>query len=199
MSLLFLIYVFCAVQLGHAQEDRIPPHQMIELMRMQRDAEMLTGNELPDADKKTFKGLHYFPINLKYRVTVRLQKPEKIEYLDMTASDGRQRQARRYGFFDFLVDGGKYRLNVYKLTDVSKKYPHLLFVPFMDATSNRESYGGGRYLDLTEQEKDEYIVDFNLAYNPSCAYGKTGFSCPIPPLENHLKVRIEAGEKKWKH
>lgn len=115
------------------------------------------------------------------------------------ASDGRLRPARIVGYFEFTVDSTKCRLYTYKLHDVEKKYPKLLFIPFTDGTSNRESYGGGRYLDLTEQDHDEYVLDFNLAYNPSCAYGKTTFSCPIPPLENHLRVRIEAGEKKWKH
>jgi len=171
----------------------------IEMWRQERNSELAQGNELPDADKKEFAGLHYFPINLKYRFNVRLQKPKKLEYVDMMASDGRLRPARVFGYFDFSVDNVKCRLYVYKLNDVAKKYPKLLFLPFADLTSNRESYGGGRYVDLTEQTHDDYVLDFNLAYNPSCAYGKTTFSCPIPPPENHLRARIEAGEKKWKH
>jgi hypothetical protein len=171
----------------------------IEMWRQERNSELAKGNELPDASKKAFAGLHYFPINLKYRFNVRLQKPKKVEYVEMMASDGRLRPARIFGYFEFAVDSAKCRLNVYKLNDVAKKYPKLLFLPFTDRTNNRESYGGGRYIDLTEQIHDDYVLDFNLAYNPSCAYGKTTFSCPIPPLENHLRVRIEAGEKKWKH
>jgi hypothetical protein len=78
-------------------------------------------------------------------------------------------------------------------------YRNYLFIPFTDATSNGESYGGGRYIDLIEQENNDYVVDFNLAYNPSCAYGRDDFSCPIPPQENHLPIAIAAGEKKWEH
>jgi hypothetical protein len=195
-SLIILIVLFSSAL---TQEDKIPTHRLIEIMRQQRDSEMLAGRELPDEDKKNFKGLNYFPVNLKYRFTLPIHKAEKAEHFDIIASDGRRRQARRYGYFDFIIDSVNCRLHVYKLSDLAKKYPDLLFIPFTDATSNRESYGGGRYLDLTEHEKDEYVIDFNLAYNPSCAYGKTEFSCPIPPAENRLKIRIEAGEKKWKH
>jgi hypothetical protein len=182
-----------------SQEDSASFVRTIEMLRQQRNSEMAQGNELLDADKKNFSGLHYFPVDLKYRFTLQLQKMKKMELANIIASDGRQRPARVFGFFDFTIDNTPCRLYVYRLSDVAKKYPKLLFIPFTDGTSNRESYGGGRYIDLTEHDRDDYVVDFNLAYNPSCAYGKTTFSCPIPPPENHLRVRIEAGEKKWKH
>jgi uncharacterized protein (DUF1684 family) len=76
------------------------------------------------------------------------------------------------------------------------KYKNYLFVPFKDMTNGKETYGGGRYLDLetTDIQNDSVILDFNKAYNPYCAYSN-GYSCPIPPKENHLAVSIEAGEK----
>jgi uncharacterized protein (DUF1684 family) len=181
------------------QDDSASFMRTIEMIRQQRNDEMAKGNELLDADKKNFGGLHYFPVDLKYRFTLRLQNATKIELVSIIASDGRQRPARVIGFFEFTIDSTLCRLYVYRLSDVAKKYPKLLFIPFTDGTSGRESYGGGRYIDLTEQDHDDYVVDFNLAYNPSCAYGKTTFSCPIPPPENNLRVRIPAGEKKWKH
>jgi uncharacterized protein (DUF1684 family) len=67
----------------------------------------------------------------------------------------------------------------------------------MDATTGKESYPGGRYVDLEENEFGNYILDFNKAYNPYCAYGKEGYVCPIPPAENKLEVEIKAGEKNY--
>ncbi|MFQ5676033.1 MAG: DUF1684 domain-containing protein, partial [bacterium] len=86
-------------------------------------------------------------------------------------------------------------LQVYKLLDVQSKYPGYLFIPFRDVTTGTESYPGGRYLDLQENDSQIYTLDFNLAYNPSCAYGKDGYSCPLPPAENTLDVAVLAGEK----
>lgn len=181
------------------QENSAAIVRTIEMIRQQRNSEMIKGNELLEADKPSFISLSYFPIDLNYRFNARLHKSTKVEYIDILASDGRLRPARVFGYFDFKVDSAICRLYVYRLSDVAKKYPKLLFIPFIDGTSNRESYGGGRYLDLTEQTHDQYVLDFNLAYNPSCAYGRTTFSCPVPPPENHLRVRIAAGEKKWQH
>ena len=72
-----------------------------------------------------------------------------------------------------------------------------LFLPFRDATSGNETYGAGRYLEPEELSTGEIVVDFNLAYNPFCAYSEN-YSCPLPPFENHLKVPIRAGEKALK-
>jgi uncharacterized protein (DUF1684 family) len=69
-----------------------------------------------------------------------------------------------------------------------------VFVPFLDATSGKETYGAGRYLDLEPDEDGTYAIDFNLAYHPSCVYSPR-FSCPLTPAENRLPVRIEAGER----
>ena len=75
---------------------------------------------------------------------------------------------------------------------------HGLFLPFVDATCGVESYEGGRYLEPDVDVTGKCLVDFNLAYNPFCAYGGPDWSCPIPPMENRLSVRIEAGEQRYK-
>ena len=67
-------------------------------------------------------------------------------------------------------------------------------MPFLDKTSGKESYGAGRYLDLDPEEDGTYVLDFNLAYHPSCVYDMR-FSCPLTPPENRPAVRIEAGER----
>jgi hypothetical protein len=74
--------------------------------------------------------------------------------------------------------------------------PEYLFCPFKDLTNGVDTYGAGRYLDFTLSDINNPILDFNYAYNPYCAYN-AGYSCPIPPYENHLKIAITAGEKKW--
>jgi uncharacterized protein (DUF1684 family) len=71
---------------------------------------------------------------------------------------------------------------------------HPLFVPFSDGTSGHESYGAGRYLDIRAESDGSHVLDINLAYNPYCAYSEA-YSCPLPPAENWLPVRIEAGER----
>ena len=75
------------------------------------------------------------------------------------------------------------------------QYRDYLFVPFKDLTNAHETYGGGRYLDfrMKDIEGASCVLDFNKAYNPYCAYSE-GYNCPIPPRENHLEVRVEAGE-----
>ena len=74
-----------------------------------------------------------------------------------------KRDTRRYGYFDFEIDDQPCRLNVYQLLDIQGKYPDLLFVPFMDGSSGKATYGGGRYIDLEKNESGVYYLDFNLA------------------------------------
>lgn len=174
--------------------------QTIEKARRAKDEQFKTGADSPltSKDRQTFRGLHYFPIDSQFRFSGAIVKNPEPETLALVTSDGRSKKALRYGSFSFQWRGATHRLQVYKLLNLPPAYQNYLFIPFTDATSGEESYGGGRYLDLIEKKNNDYLVDFNLAYNPSCAYGRQDFSCPIPPRENHLPIRIEAGEKKWK-
>ena len=103
---------------------------------------------------------------------------------------------RRYGYVTFQRDSVSYTLTAYQNLKMRKEegFEDYLFIPFRDATSRLTTYGGGRYLDLRIPEEETILLDFNLTYNPYCAYSHR-FSCPIPPEENTLKVAIEAGEK----
>jgi uncharacterized protein len=104
----------------------------------------------------------------------------------------------KYGELYFTIDGKNLKLNVYKNLDLSKKlgYEDYLFLPFSDLTCGKESYIGGRYVDMKVQKGKTWIIDFNKAYNPYCAYNYE-YSCPIVPLENDLDVEILAGVKKF--
>lgn len=142
-----------------------------------------------------FEGLAYFEVDSTYRKTAAFTK-NKGKRFKMPTSTEREPIYRRYGFVDFLVDGKSQRLTVYQNIALKKQkeYKKHLFIPFRDATSGIESYGGGRYLDVQIPSGKTLIVDFNQVYNPYCVYSHR-YSCPIPPEENTLTVPFRAGEK----
>ena len=115
----------------------------------------------------------------------------------MPTYSGMKKEFVKYGELHFVLNGQKQRLSVYRNLTLPAipQYKNHLFLPFKDLTNTHESYGGGRYIDLeiTDIRDAVYILDFNKAYNPYCAYSD-GFNCPIPPQENHLPLRVEAGE-----
>jgi len=99
-----------------------------------------------------------------------------------------------------LLKGETFTLEIYQSVKLRQQaqYQDLLFMPFKDATNKTQTYGGGRYLDfkIGDIQQGQLEIDFNKCYNPYCAY-KDGYACPVPPAVNHLKTRIEAGEKKF--
>jgi len=140
--------------------------------------------------KHTFTGLNYYPENPDLRFDVTLEPFEDRPVVQMQTSTGELREYIKYGQFHFEVEGQPATLTVYT-SDAGDT-----FVPFTDATSARETYGAGRYLELESLGGNRFRVDFNLAYNPWCAYSPD-YSCPIPLPENRLEVPIRAGEKNF--
>jgi uncharacterized protein (DUF1684 family) len=100
----------------------------------------------------------------------------------------------KYGELAFSLNGKEFKLNIYQNLGLINKegYEDYLFLPFLDETNGIESYGGGRYVDARIPEGATMIIDFNKAYNPYCAYNHK-YSCPIPPKENHLDIKVLAG------
>jgi uncharacterized protein (DUF1684 family) len=142
--------------------------------------------------RSSFRGLEYFPENPDLVVHTELvtEGVDRDERIVMQTTTGDEQIYRRAGAIEFDVEGGRARLTLFASDDM-----HDLFLPFRDATSGKESYGAGRYLEVDPPGPDgDVIVDFNYAYNPSCAYNPN-WSCPIPPGENWLAVSIRAGEK----
>ena len=140
-----------------------------------------------------FPGLAYFEPDPAFRFVLPLHEHEQKETVTVeTTADGEQTY-RRWGEFRFEVDGESATLQAYRPDDGADRF----WVPFRDATSGEATYGAGRYLDL-EPDRDrvdgEWVVDFNLAYNPTCAYNHA-YECPLVPTENWLEIAIEAGEK----
>ncbi|MCL4323857.1 MAG: DUF1684 domain-containing protein [Candidatus Thermoplasmatota archaeon] len=170
--------------------------RFLEERRKQKDEYFRTDMDspIPEGERKTFPGLNYYPIEEKLRFAVRLAPVDPPTPLSFGVSQGPPRPMLKVGYFDFVVDGAPQRLWAYRSAD-----PHgggSLFVPFRDATSGKETYGAGRYLDLEATEEGTYTLDFNEAYNPYCIYSDC-YSCPLPPMENWLKVPLRAGEKTY--
>lgn len=157
----------------------------------------------PD-DRPEFHGLRYFTPDASYRVRARLEAGDGSELVIETGGDDGAVRYRRAGALAFAIGDQECRLTVFSLV----QYAGGLFVPFRDATSGHETYGGGRYLFDTAKDTDGLVleitagsrdvgIDFNFAYNASCAYSPR-WACPLAPLENHLKVAIRAGELNYK-
>lgn len=152
---------------------------------------------LPPEDFKDFKGLKFYPIDLNYRVVATFKRtPGEKPFLMPTTTD-RLPEYVKYAELHFKIEKKDFVLDVFKTTNAKAGYENYLFLPFTDLTSGDGSYGGGRYIDLFEPEGDEIVLDFNKSYNPYCVYSKN-YSCPIPPEQNDLKIRIEAGIKDYK-
>ena len=166
----------------------------IEQFRKSKDEFFRTSPQSPlsSEQKKDFAGLHYFPENAQLRFELPLERYTNPQKVVMQTSTGTTQEYYKVGQVRFKVNGEDAALQVYESVDNPGSY----FVPFVDATAPTESYGAGRYLEPEEHHHDELLVDFNFAYSPYCAYNDR-WSCPFPPLENRLKVRIEAGEKKF--
>ena len=142
---------------------------------------------LPD-QRRGFRGLVYFDENPELVIHGTVDRHVEPGEVRMATSAGEEQVYERYGLVRFTVDGQPAAVTLYASEDADE-----LFIPFRDATSGKESYGAGRYLEV-HAHGDGVTIDFNYAYNPNCAYDPS-WSCPLPPPENWLKVPIRAGEK----
>jgi uncharacterized protein len=161
----------------------------LEQFRKAKDKLFSSDPQSPllDEQKKSFKGLNYFPENSALKLHLEMEEfPEKKE-VQIKTSTGQVQTYTRFGRLKFIVDGQPAELTVYYGDNE-------FFLPFSDLLANKETYGAGRYLEIIPMGKGRFVVDFNYAYNPYCAYNEK-WSCPITPAENRLKVPIRAGEK----
>lgn len=147
---------------------------------------------LKKKERRKFKGHRFYEIDLSYRVIAKVNLIKKPDTIVMPTSAGTEKRYLRWAKLKFQIAGQDCELIAYKSAKAGQG--NYLFIPFRDATSGTETYGGGRYLDLEVPEGDELVLNFNLAYNPYCAY-TTGWFCPLPPEENTLDVPIKAGLK----
>ena len=185
---------------------RIGGPDAVNRFRKGRDELFRTHPQSPieHQERHSFAGLHYFRYDPAYRLVARFEPGEGSELLIDTGGDDGAVRYRRAGHLVFRLHGQDCRLTVLSLV----QYAGGLFVPFRDATSGRETYGGGRYLFDTAKDTDGLVleitqgsadvtIDFNYAYNASCAYSPR-WACPLAPPENYLTVPVRAGELTYK-
>jgi len=185
---------------------RISGPDALTQFRVARDELFRThpSSAIEPEERGSFGGLHYFDHDPSYRVSARVEPGDGTELVIDTGGEDGAVTYRRVGRLAFTLDGQECGLTVLSLV----QYAGGLFVSFRDRTSGKETYGGGRYLFDTAKDTDglvlevtsgssEVVLDFNYAYNASCAYSPR-WACPLAPPENHLPVAIRAGEKTYK-
>ncbi|GAB3801504.1 DUF1684 domain-containing protein [Spirosoma humi] len=168
--------------------------QLLTEKRAEKDQFMRTSGESPIRDKSAFNGLSYFSPDPAYRVVARLEPfADKTQKLVVHMSDGSEEVYEKFAHAVFSLNGEAHRLLIVKLANTYS-------ILFRDETSGKDTYGGGRYIELdpAQMSDSQAIIDFNTAYNPYCAYAPT-YACPLPPAENKLPIAVKAGEKYSTH
>lgn len=185
---------------------RLSGPDALERFRRGRDELFRSHPQSPiePEERDSFAGLRYYEHDAAFRVVARVEAGDGSELVIDTGGDDGAVRYRRAGALVFTLGGRECRLTVLSLV----QYAGGLFVPFRDGTAGRETYGGGRYLFDTAKDTDglvleiqagspEVVIDFNYAYNASCAYSPR-WACPLAPPENHLQVEVRAGERVYK-
>jgi uncharacterized protein len=165
----------------------------VQTLRAEKDRFFVQSPHSPltPAQQRSFHGLRYFPENPALRFAATVEVFPEQERIEMQTTTGEWQIYIRHGRIRFTVDGQEVALTVYQ-------NGHGFFLPFADALAGTETYGAGRYLEPVELPDGWLLIDFNLAYNPYCAYNDA-WSCPITPAEDRLRVPIRAGEKLFQH
>jgi uncharacterized protein len=164
--------------------------------RADKDAMFKTSKDsplLPDA-RASFRGLSYWPIDAAYRVPAGLTQDRSVPpvIIQLQTSTNEQRRMQRVGTLGFTLKQQTYQLTAF--ADLDTNDVTRLFVPFGDLTNNKDTYGGGRYIELDRTPTGLYDLDFNRAYHPFCVFNPS-YVCPVPPRENRLQVSIPVGER----
>lgn len=197
-SFLFLLLI------GHglAAQSKASIAQSTAEFRTKYKADFLKEEHSPFYGKaEDLANLHFYKAKSKYQVVSTFTPTPDAQPFDMATYSGQVRKYVQYGWLDFTISGKARRVAVYQSLRLKEmeEYKDYLFIPFKDLTNTKTTYGGGRYIDLqiSAIKEGQVVLDFNQCYNPYCAF-KGGYSCPIPPVANHLDWAVKAGEKKFK-
>lgn len=166
--------------------------------QMNADFKDASKSPLTTKDLKTFEGLDFFKYNDEFNVLAYLERTPDSNWFQMSTTTDRYTKERVYGILRFKIGGQEFKLNVYQGEEEinTPGDEDSLFLPFLDLTNGKTTYGGGRYLNLKVPEGDSIQVDFNSAYNPYCVYNKK-YSCPLVPRVNFLDLEVTAGLKMY--
>lgn len=166
--------------------------QALQQFRSEKNDYLRRGDDspIPKAERPAFAGLQYFPPDSALIVPATFKPFDAPDTVSIMMSSGDPVAMLRAGTFRFEIDGESVSLTAYQ----DLEHPQRLFLPFRDATNGKRTYWAGRYLDVPRKDGGAYVLDFNYAYSPYCAYNHA-YACPVVPLENFLSVEIRAGEK----
>ncbi|MEZ5172113.1 MAG: DUF1684 domain-containing protein [Bacteroidia bacterium] len=168
----------------------------IEIHRAQYKQDFLKEEHSP-LKAADIEFLQFYKADNSWWIQARYELFKKAEIVEFVTSSGKIKKYRPYAILYLNWNGNEFNLTVYQSEQLkdNPRYADYLFLPFTDLTNGDETYGGGRYIDLrTGDFKDlNVLIDFNKAYNPYCAFSG-GYSCPVPPEANRLKIEIKAGE-----
>ena len=174
-------------------EDSAGYVKAVEDARAEKDQTLAADPEsVPVAKRAILLPLKYYPVDPAFKVPASLKLSNDRPVFDMPTSTGTNRKMQRVGVLEFTLEGRPMSLESF--VEAGTQQITSLFVPFADLTTGMETYSAGRYLDLKPTATGYYVIDFNLAYNPTCAYNPT-WECPYPPPANRLKVAVRVGEK----
>jgi uncharacterized protein (DUF1684 family) len=199
----FLALAFAGCREGHGPMRPDPPpagwEARLAAERAEKDREFRDAPDspIPVDERAAFRGLTHWPPDPALRFSGAIEVDERLVRFEIPSTTGAMRPCERYGRVRFAIGGRELVLHVYRLLDLDNRPGEsTYFLPFTDETTGVETYPAGRYVDLEGPKDGPFVLDFNRAYNPSCAYGDPQrFACPVTPKENHLPVRIEAGER----
>lgn len=199
VMLFFVLSIFC----GLSCSENFTPAELAYIKEIEQHRQSVNDFMKNDPyspfnykGKVEFHPLNYFDIDPGFRFKTRLIVYAEKDTIIIYGTKGEPRPTTRYGYILFNKDGIDYKLNVYRnITSDGKIYYSIWFT---DRTTNSETYGVGRYINFekVDDPAEQYTIDFNLAYNPYCAYSKD-YSCAIPTKEDFIDLSITAGEKKF--
>ena len=170
----------------------------IEKQRLKKDMEMKNDPDSPfNQDPNAhYAPLKYFDVNPDFVFKSKLFGYQPKDTIKIYGTKGEERKVVKFGYVIITYKGKKHKINVYQgKTRIGQEYYSIWFT---DKTTNKESYGVGRYLDFEKMSDSNYVytIDFNLAYNPYCSYSAK-YSCAVPTKEDYLDIAVTAGEKKF--
>lgn len=170
----------------------------IEKERKEKDVffKVHSQSPIPPEEKNNFTSLNYYPVKPEFRFVIDIHEHKDKDEVEVNDNKGNRQEFLRWGEFKFELNDKQVTLQAYK-SDLREER---LWVPFRDMTNEKETYGAGRYIDLDayqDKKDDKWILDFNRAYNPFCAYSES-YVCPFIPPENWLELEVKAGEKKYR-
>ena len=183
-------YMFTAAESPEDYQEKIETERERQFKYIRFNAE----SPLTEEQKRGLKSLKFYAIDPAYRVKARLLPIEIKKVREVPLTDGSTERYLEHSWAEFEL-GGKTN-KVLLLQSLSESDMRNFFLAFADETSGKETYGGGRYLNVRQDGKNSITIDFNLAFNPYCAYNPD-FACPLPPRENILEIAISAGEKNY--